>query len=197
MQTVLPNPSTTRSAAEEAAAVSILTLAFASDPAARWMYPEPERYLTHFPAFICAFAGHAFASGGVHVLPNEAAAALWLPPGVDPDEEAIVALLQRSVPEGQLSDLFAMFDQMGRAHPSVPHWYLPLIGVDPAQQRRGHGSTLIRSMLERCDAEGQIAYLEATSTENLALYERHGFAVTGIIQAGASPTLYPMMRHPH
>ena len=45
-----------------------------------------------------------------------------------------------------------------------------------------------------CDDDGLIAYLESSNPRNLSLYERHGFEIIGKIQAGTSPTLYPMIR---
>lgn len=39
-------------------------------------------------------------------------------------------------------------------------------------------------------------YLEASSPRNKALYERHGFEATGVIQAGSSPPMWPMVRTP-
>src|SRR6187455_1225992 len=177
--------------ADESEAIATLTLAFSSDPVVRWMYPEADCYLANFPAFTRAFAGLSFAHGTAHALPSANAAALWLPPGVAPEEDTIAAILQKTVREGRQAELFAMFEQMGKAHPEEPHWYLPLMGVDPARQRRGCGSAMLQSALERCDLERRPAYLEATSLENIALYRRHGFEVTGIIQAGNSPALFP------
>ena len=40
------------------------------------------------------------------------------------------------------------------------------------------------------------ADLEASSEQNLALYERHGFEVVGTIQVGSSPSIFPMVREP-
>ena len=48
--------------------------------------------------------------------------------------------------------------------------------------------------LQRCDEDGLIAYLESSNPRNLSLYERHGFEIIGKIQAGTSPTLYPIIR---
>lgn len=179
---------------DEAVAISALTLAFSSDPAVRWTYPKSRQYLECFPAFVRAFAGKSFEHCAAHVLPGAAAAALWLPPGVEPDEDEVVDVLYRSVGDKERPDLFAMFEQMGRAHPSEPHWHLPLIGVDPAQQRKGHGSALLKAGLEICDRDRVPVYLEATNVESLPLYERHGFRLTGVIQAGASPQIFPMIR---
>lgn len=179
---------------DEAVAVSALTLAFSSDPAVRWTYPQSPQYLANFPAFIRAFAGKSFEHRAAYTLPGATAAALWLPPGVEPDEEEIVNVLYRSVGDKERPDLFAMFEQMGRAHPAEPHWYLPLIGVDPAQQRKGYGSALLTAGLKICDRDRAPVYLEATNVESIPLYERHGFRLAGVIQAGTSPQIFPMIR---
>jgi GNAT superfamily N-acetyltransferase len=180
----------------KAAAISTLTLAFSSDPAARWTYPDSHQYLTYFPELIRAIGGKAFENQGVQSVPAGTGAALWLPPGVEPDEEEIGDVISRSVHEEQRSDLFDLFEQMGQARPSEPHWYLPLMGVDPAQQRKGYGSMLLREVLAICDRDQVPAHLEATSVDNAPLYLRHGFNVSGIIQAGSSPKLYAMTRPP-
>ncbi|MGV1015508.1 MAG: GNAT family N-acetyltransferase, partial [Methyloceanibacter sp.] len=81
-------------------------------------------------------------------------------------------------------------------HPDEPHWYLPLIGTDPALQGKGHGSSLLRHALSICDAEKMPAYLEATSARNVPFYRRHGFEAIGTIRVGTSPTITPMLRPP-
>jgi ribosomal protein S18 acetylase RimI-like enzyme len=123
-------------------------------------------------------------------------AALWLPPGVHPDSERMMALIDAHVPSGRLGDMTRVLEQMEAIHPSEPCWYLPMIGVDPACQGRGYGSALLRHALERCDRDGLPAYLESSNPRNVPLYERHGFEVIGSIQAGSSPALTPMLRRP-
>jgi ribosomal protein S18 acetylase RimI-like enzyme len=122
--------------------------------------------------------------------------ALWLPPDVNPDEDAVVALVQRTVSRSNQEAVSSIFEQMSRYHPTEPHWYLPLIGVDPAQQGKGYGSELLKHALRRCDADQKVAYLESTNPKNIPLYERHGFALLGTIQAGTSPPISPMLRKP-
>ncbi|WP_280177443.1 GNAT family N-acetyltransferase [Microvirga pakistanensis] len=82
-------------------------------------------------------------------------------------------------------------------HLHEPHWYLPLIGVDPARQRKGYGSMLLAHALRACGATGTPAYLESSNPENIPLYQRHGFKVLETIQVGTSPPVIPMLRHPH
>jgi ribosomal protein S18 acetylase RimI-like enzyme len=183
-------------AADEAPIIDVLTLAFSSDPAARSAYPDPRQFLRHFPSFARAFGGKAFSHGSAYHVDGYAGAALWLPPDVHPDEDALMDLMQRTVPEQALRDATAVFEQMGRYHPSEPHWYLPLLGVDPSQQGKGIGSALLQQALKTCDREKRLAYLESSNPKNVPLYERHGFEVLGTIQVGTSPTLIPMLRKP-
>jgi ribosomal protein S18 acetylase RimI-like enzyme len=175
-------------------AVAVIVLAFSADPAARWTYPDPHQYLAHFPAMVRAFGGKAFAHGTGYHVSRFAGAALWLPPGIHPDEEALGAALQRSVAAELQAGMFAVFERMGRYHPSQPHWYLPLIGVDPAHQHRGYGSALLQHTLLQCDRDHAPVYLESTNPANIRLYERHGFEVLDTIQVGSSPPIFPMLR---
>ena len=187
----------TLTAASEAYAVDTVVLAFAADPIARWTWPDPHVYLTNMPSLTRAFGGRAFAHGGAHATEGFRGAALWLPPRVTPDEEALGAVLDRSVASGIRDDVFRMFDQMAKYHPDGPHWYLPLIGVDPPYQGKGHGDALLRYALQQCDRDHLPAYLESTNPRNITLYKRHGFEVTGTIQVGSSPPMTPMLRRAH
>ena len=174
--------------------ISAIVLAFVDDPAARWSWPEPHVYLTYFTEFANVFGGKAFEHGTAHSVAEFSGGALWLPPGVQPDEKALVALMERSIDPKRLQVVFTVFEKMGSYHPSELHWYLPLIGVEPAKQGRGYGSALLGHALEQIDHEGRIAYLESTDPANIPLYKRHGFEVIGKIQVGDSPPLYPMIR---
>jgi ribosomal protein S18 acetylase RimI-like enzyme len=122
--------------------------------------------------------------------------ALWLPPGTSPDEASLVRVIEDTVAEDLQGAMFSIIEQMDAYHPHAPHWHLPLIGVDPVSQGRGYGSALLRHVVEGCDRQQILAYLEATSPRNMRLYARHGFEVLGTIQVGTSPPLYPMVRTP-
>lgn len=174
--------------------VAAIVLAFGSDPAARWSYPDPRDYLTHFPAVVRAFGGRAFAARTAHRAGGFAGAALWLPPGIGPDEDTLRAIFQDTLAAERQTEVFAVFEHMGSYHPREPHWYLPLIGVDPRHQHKGLGSALLRHALRQCDRDHAPAYLESSNPANIPLYERHGFETLGTIQAGSSPPIVPMLR---
>ena len=162
----------------------------------RWGWPDLEQYLKHFPSFVRAFGGKAFTHGTAYYVDGYAAAALWLPPNVYPDEDKLISLVQHTVSEKIQKDFFPVFEQMGRYHPSEPHWYLPLMGVDPSQQGKGFGSALLQQALIQCDRDSKLAYLESSNPKNIPLYQRHGFELLGTIQAGTSPSIFPMLRRP-
>jgi ribosomal protein S18 acetylase RimI-like enzyme len=182
--------------ADESAAIATIALAFAADPMTRWTWPKADQYLAAMPRMARAFGGRAFAHGGALATGDYIGVALWLPPGVGPDEEGLGAVMQSTVAPAKLEDGAGLFEQMAAYHPHDPHWYLPLIGVDPAHFGEGHGDALLSHVLARCDRERAPAYLESTNPRNMSLYLRHGFEPLGTIQAGSSPPLVPMLRKP-
>jgi ribosomal protein S18 acetylase RimI-like enzyme len=182
--------------ADEAAAIATVVLAFSTDPVARWCWPDPQQYLEYMPGFIKAFAGGAFEHGGAFCSDDHAGAALWLPPNVHSDEEALGDITQRTLSDEIRDDLSAVFEQLAGYHPAVPHWYLPMIGVDTAQQGKGYGSALMKYALEQCDREHSQAYLESTNPRNISLYLRHGFEALATVKVGTSPPFVSMVRAP-
>ncbi len=182
-------------AEEKAAVFATLTLAFSEDPATRWTWPDPATYLEAFPHFAMAFGGAAFGKGSALRI-GSAGAALWLPPGTGPDEAALNDLMMRTADVATAIDGPQLMQQMASYHPKEPHWYLPLIGVDPAQQNKGVGGALLRHVTEICDREGVQAYLESSNPRNIPLYQRHGFEIVGRAQSGQSPVIMPMLRKP-
>jgi len=174
--------------------IATLVSAFIADPVERWLYPEPFAYLTEFPAFVAAFGGEAFEKATVWSLDGFAAVAMWLPPGAEPDGDAIVAALSKSVSAEKHADTFAVLEQMDAAHPEEPHWYLPWLGVDCAHQGAGLGSDLLQQCLARVDADHSPAFLETPNPRTVPFYERHGFQVTSISHAGACPPVTSMLR---
>ena len=177
-------------------AFAAIVLAFANDPATRWTWPQPDDYLRNMPLLARAFGGKSFALGTAFGIERFAGAALWLTPEVSPDEEALAGLIERTAPASIQQDAAGVFEQMAGFHPQEPHWYLPLIGVDPSRQGQRLGDKLMAHALARCDAEQLPAYLESTNPRNLPFYQRHGFEMVGKIQVGSSPTIVPMLRRP-
>jgi len=180
--------------------VEALAEGFYDDPLMTWMLPDDARRLEQIERSFDLWTRRLyFPRGAVYTTDDFAGGACWLAPhghkvGVAEqlrETPALVAIFRRD-----LGRAVALQNAMEKSHPREPHWYLPLIAVRPEQQGRGLGSALLRPMLERCDADGLPAYLEASTPRNRALYERHGFVVTGELRVRDAPPLWPMWRDP-
>ena len=177
-------------------AVAAIVAAFITDPLARFVCPAPHDYLRAMPLATRAFAGGSFEHGTAYVSADFCGTALWLPPGVHPDGAALERVFRDAACPERLDDVLATFEKMGQSHPDDPHWYLPLIGVEPNAQGRGLGAELMQHAVARCDRDGALAYLESSNPRNISLYLRFGFEVIDEIRIGAAPLVTPMLRRP-
>jgi len=181
--------------ADRPAAIATVVAAFAADPVERWLWPEPDAYAATFPDFVAAFGGdgaleHQTAWGAR----EGSAVALWLAPGVEPEEEVIVDVLTESVSAEKHDDLLSVLEQMAAVHPRDPHWYLPWLAVAPALQGQGLGGQLLEHTLAIVDADERPAFLETPNPRTIPLYESHGFEIVGTAQAGSCPPVTSMLR---
>jgi ribosomal protein S18 acetylase RimI-like enzyme len=173
-----------------------LALAFSTDPCTRYIWPTPGAFLKGYPRLLMAIGGENLENSACFATADFGAASLWLKPGATADGDAIAALIGETVnPERQAVGA-QVGELMDKFHPEEPHWYLSMIGVDPARQGRGLGSALLKHTLAIVDAEGAAAYLESSNPKNVPLYERHGFEVLGEIAPADFPGLTPMLRRP-
>lgn len=177
--------------------------AFYDDPVMTWMQPDAGRRSAALAGFFGAMTRYHFLSGGgAEVATAESgigAAALWDPPGrwhhSSREQVAMLPAVIRAF-RGHLGAGRALTEAMQAVHPEEPHWYLAIIGSDPTVRGSGCGHALMRSRLDRCDAEHAPAYLESSNPDNIAYYNRFGFEVTGEIVMPDGPTLWPMWRQP-
>ncbi len=174
--------------------VAPIVVAFAADPFVRWFLPDSEQYLTYFPSIVRLHAQRSIEHRAAYEVDGFKGTALWCPPGVHSDREALGAVVEAALDENEREKAFAVFRRVGESEPGESHWYLHLIGVDAAQQGRGYGSALLSGALQDVDRRHLSAYLESTSPGSKALYERHGFEAFDEIQVGDSPPLWPMLR---
>lgn len=174
-----------------------LTLALCADPVVRWAMPDANQHMNTLMPLVGAFGGDAaMDQGTAYVIGDFKGAIIWLAPGVHTNDDELGEIFAKNLDEPHLSEVYSLFEAMADYHPSEPHWYLPLIGVDPAYQRQGLGSALLHHAVAVCDETRTLAYLESTSPASLSLYQRHGFEVIGEIVAASSPPMFPMVRKP-
>ena len=124
---------------EMSEAVAAIVAAFITDPVARFALPSTHDYLRAMPLVTREFGGGSFERSTAYVSAGFCGAALWLPPAVHPNDEALKKVFRDTAKPEHLDDLLATFEKMDEWHPEEPHWYLPLIGVEPNAQGRGLG----------------------------------------------------------
>ena len=175
------------------AVLDTVLLGFSSDPFIRWLCPEAHNYLLFSEAFN-AFGDNAINNQTAYITKNYEGAALWLPPGIEPNEEAFVAEIGKNVDPTRHEVLFKILEAFEEYQPEENFWYLPIIAVDPAYQGQGIGSQLMKRALERVDEDSLTAYLESSNPRNMSLYKRYGFETMGQIKIGDAPPIHPMIR---
>ena len=191
-----PRDVSTATKSEEDGVLATLTLAFSTDPGVRWYFPAPAQYYSYFPEFSKAYGGKAFDHETAYYVGEYVGAALWLPPDVQPDIDAIGGVMQAALPEEKLALVGDFIERVENSHPTDPFWELAILGVEPAQQRNGYGSLLLEPVLEQCDREGIPAFLISSNVQNLSFYLRHGFEIADTIQYPTMPPFFPMRRDP-
>ncbi|MFE3445931.1 GNAT family N-acetyltransferase [Nocardia sp. NPDC059180] len=182
-----------------------LAAAFQEDPVSVWLWPDPERRAAGLPRFFGAMTRHHhFATGGVDLAVDASgaigAAALWNPPGRWHHSTLSELMMLPQFARAMGARLLAgkrLGDTLTARHPDEPHWYLAVIGSDPAQRGSGYGHALLRKRLDHCDRDQVPAYLESSNESNIGYYERFGFEVTDTITTpDDGPTLWAMWRAP-
>ena len=189
-------PVRTAKESERSRVVAAIVAGFVADPVARWCWPQASAYLANMPRFVDAYGGRAFAHDCAWTDEAFLGGALWLPPGTVPDEEELEGVVTSTMSEERQGQLFGALEELGGYHPDEPHWFLPLIAVDPIAQGQGIGSHLMKDALARVDDTGARAYLESSNPRNVSLYERHGFRVIGEVRSGDSPLFTAMLSEP-
>lgn len=167
-------------------AAQVLGRAFKDDPlvAAILKGRPPEERLKHMTALfkvellVCVHRGNPFA---LMERDKVLAAAIIYPPGTYPlplREQVRVAL--KTIGGAGLYGFgraLRAFGNLAKHHPKDDHCYLQFIGVEPALQGKGMGSTILSHFVQRADDDRRGCYLENPNSRNVPLYQRFGFQI--------------------
>ena len=187
--------------ADRSRVAAVLARAFADDPVIAYLFPPGvRRREKRLSRFFAMDLPRSERLRGTWISADGAGAAIWYPPGSwrphmwEALRQTPAALRVFGRQLGLASRAQAL---MREHHPTQPHWYLYYLGTEPQQQGAGIGTATMRPVLELCDRDRLPAYLEASSTRNRALYQRHGFeCLDPLVLSGTGPRMYPMWREP-
>lgn len=196
-----PQPPPTRRAlpGDRAALATTLTAAFWDDPVQEWLFPDRSRRTQRLTRAFDEELRWFLRLGCTTTVEDRAGAAVWAPPHmrrVSPGAKVRIAVAYRSLIGSRLRGAVQLLNAMERSRPAEAHWYLAMLGTDPAHQGRGIGAALLAPTLARCDEEGVGAYLESSKEANVVWYRRHGFEVTKELTHPSGPSLWLMWRDP-
>lgn len=191
---------------ERDAAAAVLGRAFAEYELLRhYFHDEAQR---HAVANLFSFIGLSVSLryGEVYASSEKLeGVAAWLPPGKAPFGGWQIL---RSVPvsvlfrfgrqgAGRLLSYGLYEDSLHRKLVPYPHWFLEVIGVDPAYHGQGFCSRLLRPVLQRVDRERKACFLVTHPAKNVAIYERFGFEVVSQEKMpGTDVMTFAMLRKP-
>lgn len=179
-----------------------LARALADDPGWLHVFPDDAHRLARMATMLTLATGRIFLRGGASWAIGDqgaAGAALWDAPGAH-DIPALTAL--RLIPRlawligRRTPAALGVFRQMERRHPTEPHYYLAVLGIDPSHQGRGLGPRLLAPVLERCDDQRILAWLESTNPKNHSFYLRSGFEIADRHDIADGPTITFFARRP-
>jgi ribosomal protein S18 acetylase RimI-like enzyme len=178
-----------------------LAAAFAGDPVWSHLAAPKANWMARASAWFEADARAQLRGHGEVLVDDQVrGAAVWAPPGrwrATASEGLALAIPSARLFRTRLPRAMASIGRMERKHPMEPeHWYLAILGTDPAHQGSGVGSALIRAVTDRCDEQGLGAYLESSKEQNVPYYARHGFEVREELSMGDGPPLWLMWRDP-
>ena len=111
--------------------------------------------------------------------------ALWMPPHTNrmaPEEElefpsCNVPEIFRATTFGNFGPMADMLTHLHQQDMKEAHWYLPLMGIDPAHQGKGLGHQLVAPVLDIASKEGVPCYVEVLDPATVRFFKRLGFEV--------------------
>ena len=186
-------------AGDREALAAVLARSFHDDPVMSWFFPDPERREAQNRRFFAMRLRQLVPQGETYTVDRELGAALWAPP--DAWRLGLLESLRMGVSLfpalGRRAAIIARgVDMIERRHPAAPHYYLAVLGTEPAAQGQGIGGALLGPVLDECDREGIGAYLESSKERNIDFYARYGFRVLEEVRMPKGPPVWPMWRDP-
>lgn len=181
--------------------VNVMARAFDDDPFFNFLVKQDDRREQRLRRFMDAgLMKLTFPYEETYMTEAGDGAALWNPPDGRPHglrtDLSLLPVIAQVAGLGGMPRVISTLSLVEKKHPKEPHYYLLGIGVDPARQGKGVGSSLLAPMAERLDREGVPGYLESSKERNIPLYERFGFRVVDELKLPNGPSVWPMWRDP-
>ncbi len=182
-------------------AAQALAAAFHDDPMTQYLLPDERRRRRALPLYFGSVLRLSRGAGVIETASRNGrveAAIVAMPPGTYPLPMLPQLREFRTLLACGWTAAVRNFRDLGPvegAHPHEPFWYIMYLGVDPASQRGGLGGALLSRTLARADAGSVPSYLVTMKRDNIAYYQRFGFAPREELRMGKrGPETWTMLR---
>ena len=181
-----------------------MSKAFFNDPLMEYMVPDADKRLKFGDWFFSKAVGYCQKWGEVHADENLVGGGAWLGPGntTMSTMRVLRAGMWKMPFKLGLSGMgrFNKLDsETARVHKKlVPgdHWYLLILGVDPASQNTGIGSAGIEICAAKAQEAGLPVYLETMTQSNVDYYMKRGFEIGEEFDIDGDLHTWAMVRQP-
>ncbi len=148
--------------------------------------PDPDERAERAPGHFRLVLEYGLAFGTVLTTSGVTlGAAVWLPPGEgiispararDGGLDRLPKVIGAAAAE-RFGSVVSTLDPFHEGDVPRDHWYVSVLGVDPAAQGRGVGRALLEPVMDDARFSGLPCYLETANPSNVAFYQRSGFRV--------------------
>lgn len=196
-----PMPVAVRAAtpADFGAAAAVLARAFMGDPVICHYWPRLADQTRRLPTFFTDLLRQHHRHGHVDLAvaaDQIVGAALWLPPNSSTPNR-LIASARLWLTCGPRTPVIRQARRaMNHLHTTEPHWYLSILGAEPALHGAGHGRALLTHRHQIIDHTHHNTYLVCTQAATSGFYARTGYRTTDNITIPNGPTVYWMHRPP-
>ncbi len=183
---------------QRALAVDTLALAFQDDPSLAWIFPEGDVRQRRLPLFFDWLFDDHLRHGMILTSEAREVVTLWRLPGKVHYRDPLTPFFFWRM----LSIFGPAIYRAGKVdHHLLQHipdgegyLYLRYAAVRPDAQGKGWGGRAIRAGIEEANRRGLDTCLETSKSENLAIYQRLGFAIVDAWQVPNGPRFWTMVR---
>lgn len=178
--------------------------AFFDDPLMTFMEPDEAKRRQFGNWFFARAADYCRRWGQVYTDTGVTGGGGWLTPGNTHMStwrifRAGMFMMPFKIGMSGMSRFNALDSAASKVHKKVmpgPHWYLLVLGVDPARQKGGLGSALIEAGASQAQKAGLPCYLETMTQSNVDYYTKRGFKVAEEFDVAGKVHTWAMVREP-
>lgn len=183
---------------------SLLNRAFFKDPFYLYIMPNERLRFTQLDWWMTCMIRYGCEYGLIHTTAEPITGiAIWLGPDnplistIRMARMGVIKAPRRLGIRGfaRMLEVSGEWEHLHKWEPSR-HWYLLVLGVDPAYQGRGIGSSLMQPVFGKADREGVACYLETMTERDVKFYQNRGFEVVTEGHVGAQIPYWTMRRPP-